>query len=271
MQVHLDPKLKLKGPITYEKDVDPSLIPINRDGMARCEKCGAIGVRHAFYTRERRYCSLRCARSVEGLAAVPDSDPATPEAAPPESPASADSAGSLDGDSAASGVAVVPRQAPHSFCWDALMRAADFRAAPVQCFPHAPQSNSWDHVCVGLKVEVAGDTPSGAGPDPACWVGTVLRVEGYRGLVRYECVPPEESAGRWMDLCSDQVHPVGWCATQGRPLIPPAAVGNRHADWNQLLVKRLTGARTLPANFHHKVSTAADHSPRIVWKPGWGV
>lgn len=33
---------------------------------AVCQKCGAIGVKHAFYTRERRYCSLACARgSVE--------------------------------------------------------------------------------------------------------------------------------------------------------------------------------------------------------------
>lgn len=29
---------------------------------AVCEKCGAMGVKHAFYTRERRFCSLACAR-----------------------------------------------------------------------------------------------------------------------------------------------------------------------------------------------------------------
>lgn len=29
---------------------------------AVCIKCGAIGVKHAFYTRERRFCSLKCAR-----------------------------------------------------------------------------------------------------------------------------------------------------------------------------------------------------------------
>ncbi|KAF0312320.1 Polycomb protein Sfmbt [Amphibalanus amphitrite] len=217
------------------------------------EKCGAIGVRHAFYTRERRYCSLRCARSVEGLAAVsPTPTRPRPRRRRPSLQASADSTCSLDGDSAASAGAVVPRQAPHSFSWDALMRVADFSAAPVPCFPHAPLAGIWDDVCVGLKVEIAGDSAS-PNVESACWVGTVLRVEGYRGLVRYEGVAPEESSGRWMDLCSDQVHPVGWCATQGRPLIPPAVVESRHSDWTQLLVKRLTGARTLPANFHHKV------------------
>lgn len=30
--------------------------------LAVCEKCGAIGVKHAFYTRERRFCSMKCAR-----------------------------------------------------------------------------------------------------------------------------------------------------------------------------------------------------------------
>ncbi len=31
--------------------------------MAVCEKCGAIGVKHSFYTKERRFCSQACAKS----------------------------------------------------------------------------------------------------------------------------------------------------------------------------------------------------------------
>lgn len=30
---------------------------------AVCERCGAIGVKHSFYTRERRFCSMSCARN----------------------------------------------------------------------------------------------------------------------------------------------------------------------------------------------------------------
>ncbi|XP_026680678.1 polycomb protein Sfmbt-like [Diaphorina citri] len=56
------PGLKLQTPIAYQKDSDPNVIPIQKDGMAVCEKCGAMGVKHAFYTRERRFCSLACAR-----------------------------------------------------------------------------------------------------------------------------------------------------------------------------------------------------------------
>lgn len=38
---------------------------------AVCEKCGAIGVKHAFYTRERRFCSMACARGYSGLIPEP--------------------------------------------------------------------------------------------------------------------------------------------------------------------------------------------------------
>ena len=41
--------------------------------LAVCEKCGAIGVKHAFYTKERRFCSRACARSSEHTAPAADS------------------------------------------------------------------------------------------------------------------------------------------------------------------------------------------------------
>lgn len=82
------PGLKLKTPIAYQSDTDPSVIPIQKDGMGKysmsfplilrgvnplqtmmlfsflavCQNCGAIGVKHAFYTKERRFCSLACSR-----------------------------------------------------------------------------------------------------------------------------------------------------------------------------------------------------------------
>ena len=41
------PGLKLKTLIAYFGNTDPSVIPIQKDGMGVCEKCGAIGVKHA--------------------------------------------------------------------------------------------------------------------------------------------------------------------------------------------------------------------------------
>ena len=46
---------------TCQKTVYDS-VNINVTFSAVCEKCGAIGVKHAFYGKERKYCSLACAR-----------------------------------------------------------------------------------------------------------------------------------------------------------------------------------------------------------------
>ena len=40
------------------------------------------------------------------------------------------------------------------------------------------------------------------------------------------------------------------CATKGKPLIPPKTIQHKYQDWKNFLVKRLTGARTLPTNFY---------------------
>lgn len=86
----------------------------------------------------------------------------------------------------------------------------------------------------------------------------------------------DERSDFWVNLCSNVVHPVGWCATKGKPLIPPKcmyyirtkifqfnsvasiilvflAIQSKHRDWKEFLVKRLTGARTLPTNFRLKI------------------
>lgn len=101
------PGLVLKTPIAYQPHTDLNFIPIRKDGIGRstsssiilniiigtifcyilynnfyvifylstavCEKCGAIGVKHAFYTKERRFCSRACARSSEHAAPTADS------------------------------------------------------------------------------------------------------------------------------------------------------------------------------------------------------
>jgi len=46
---------------------------LNFHFTAVCEKCGAIGVKHAFYTKERRFCSRACARSSEHTTPTADS------------------------------------------------------------------------------------------------------------------------------------------------------------------------------------------------------
>lgn len=92
----------------------------------------------------------------------------------------------------------------------------------------APISEIWDNISVGMKVEVENtdcDEVCEAFPD-SFWVATVLRICGYRALLRYEGFGHSIEKDFWVSLCSNDIHPVGWCATIGKPLIPPNSAYN---------------------------------------------
>lgn len=143
-----------------------------------------------------------------------------------------------------------------SYDWDPQLNDPDFMAAPVTCFKHAPIADIWSNILVGMKVEVENtdcDNVSEAFPD-SFWVATVTKIVGYKALLRYEGFGMNETKDFWVSLCSNQVHPVGWCATRGKPLIPPKTIEDKYSDWKDFLCKRLTGARTLPSNFSSKIA-----------------
>lgn len=153
----------------------------------------------------------------------------------------------------------------HSYSWETLMSAPDFVAAPVTAFKHAPMSECWDQITVGMKVEVENKDAEHFGLfDVSYWVASVLRLSGYNALLRYEGFGQDGTKDFWLSVCSDKIHPVGWCATKGKPLIPPRAIQSKRSDWKDYLVKRLTGARTLPTNFYSKVW----QSVGSIFKPG---
>ncbi|KAH6936687.1 hypothetical protein HPB50_020594 [Hyalomma asiaticum] len=142
-----------------------------------------------------------------------------------------------------------------SFDWKPYLAKADFVAAPVSCFKHVTFADCWDNVTVGMKVEVENrDCESFKHISTTFyWIATVVKIAGYMAKLRYEGFGLDDSKDFWVNLCVDPVYPVGWCASQGKPLIPPKTIEHKHGDWKQFLVKRLTGARTLPTNFHAKV------------------
>lgn len=275
------PGLVLKTPIAYQGNTDPSVIPIQKDGIAVCEKCGAIGVKHAFYTRERRFCSMACARGYNGLISEP-----MPQQVNPNTPSDNQQYAKyrfglkMEDDFSDTFIdeqlpQIVPITEPtvdevnvslsvgrkiqsmlHSYNWDSQLKDPYFVAAPVTCFKHAPMFDIWDNITVGMKVEVENtdcDNAFDAFSD-SFWVATVLRIVGYKAQLRYEGFGSNDSKDFWISLCSHQVHPVGWCATRGKPLIPPKTIENKYSDWKDFLRKRLTGARTLPSNFSNKIS-----------------
>ena len=84
-------------------------------------------------------------------------------------------------------------------------------------------NDCWQNIIVGMKVEVENrDTDHHSGVfSNSFWVASVLRISGYYAHLRYEGFGQDGTKDFWMNLCSDKVHPVGWCATKGKPLIPP--------------------------------------------------
>ncbi|XP_073949675.1 scm-related gene containing four mbt domains isoform X2 [Choristoneura fumiferana] len=147
-------------------------------------------------------------------------------------------------------------QVANSYEWKDELFGCDFLAAPVSLFKHAPLHEMWDNTFEGMKVEVKNTDCDNYSEklNDYFWVATVLKVKGYMGLLRYEGFGSDDSKDFWVNLCCSEVHPVGWCATRGKPLIPPRSIEDKYTDWKKFLVKQLTGARTLPANFYTKLN-----------------
>ena len=68
---------------------------------------------------------------------------------------------------------------------------------------------------VNCGIDVVDDT------DVAFWVATVIHIQQYRVLLRYEGYEDDPTGDFWFDLRSKNIHPVGWCARRNKLLIPP--------------------------------------------------
>ena len=75
---------------------------------------------------------------------------------------------------------------------------------------------------VGMKVEVvncSNGTPKDN--ETAYWVATILKVNVNMMLLRYEGYEDDGVDDFWFDVRSKNVHPVGWCYSVQKLLIPP--------------------------------------------------
>lgn len=166
-----------------------------------------------------------------------------------------------------------------------LVGKPDFVTANVSAFRHAPMSDFWDRlVTVGIKVEVINKdaqpkgvpkkintkTSNGTGSsdvaqeDKVYWIATVIKINGYLAKLRYEGYEDDDSHDFWAYLFNEDVHGVGWCASQGKTLVPPHDILKRLPDWTMYLIKKLTGARTLPSDFN----TLIDDSLKSQFRQG---
>ncbi|XP_035206907.1 MBT domain-containing protein 1-like isoform X2 [Stegodyphus dumicola] len=153
-----------------------------------------------------------------------------------------------------------------SFNWRSYLSRPNFVAAPVSCFNHVALSRCWDSITAGILVEVRSpDCTTCCASTPCCyWIAAVIKVSGYLGLLRYEGFDTDDSQDMWVNLCTEtHIHPIGWCADNGMPLVPPKCIEDKHTDWKDYLVKRISRARTIPADFAFKIE---EHKHNIIKK-----
>ncbi|XP_068120031.1 MBT domain-containing protein 1 isoform X2 [Hyperolius riggenbachi] len=226
--------------------------PDGKSGMATCEMCGMVGVRDAFYSKTKRFCSVSCSRSYSSN---------SKKGKPPTKKAKVLQKQPLVAKLAAYAQyqATLKNQSlnktaitAEGFSWGAYITSNNLVAAPVSCFKHAPMGNCWGDIAEGVRVEVL-NTDQNLTPK-VFWITGIVKLAGYNALLRYEGFENDSSLDFWCNICSKDVHPVGWCASSGKPLVPPQTIQHRYSNWKAFLVKRLTGAKTLPADFTQKVS-----------------
>lgn len=112
-----------------------------------------------------------------------------------------------------------------------------------------PMGKTWGEISEGVRVEVP-NTDSGL-PMRVYWIAGIIKLAGahahtrthiscvrckgpsgsfsllsgqragFKALLRYEGFDSDSSRDFWLNLCAPDIHPVGWCAAGGRPLVPP--------------------------------------------------
>ncbi|XP_036004549.1 MBT domain-containing protein 1 isoform X2 [Fundulus heteroclitus] len=231
--------------------------PDGKAGMATCEMCGMIGVRDAFYSKTKRFCSVSCSRSFSSnskkasiLARLQGKPPTKKAKVLQKQPLVTKLAAYAQHQSSQQGGAR-KSVSVDGFDWGRYLGDGDVAGAPVSCFKHVPMGKSWGSVSEGVRVEVP-NTDSGL-PMKVYWIASIVKLAGFKALLRYEGFDSDSTRDFWLNLCVPDIHPVGWCAAGGKPLVPPQTILHRFTNWKTFLIKRLTGSKTLPPDFSSKV------------------
>ncbi|XP_077315018.1 MBT domain-containing protein 1 isoform X3 [Lithobates pipiens] len=239
--------------------------PDGKSGMATCEMCGMVGVRDAFYSKTKRFCSVSCSRSYSSnskkasiLARLQGKPPTKRAKVLQKQPLVAKLAAYAQYQATLKNQSLSKTAIPaEGFSWGTYITSNNLLAAPVSCFRHAPMGNCWGDIAEGVRVEVLNTDQNLT--TKVFWIAVIVKLAGYNVLLRYEGFENDVSLDFWCNICSNDVHPVGWCASSGKPLVPPQTIQHKYSNWKAFLVKRLTGAKTLPADFAQKVSESMQY------------
>uniref|UniRef100_A0A8C7GH39 Mbt domain containing 1 n=1 Tax=Oncorhynchus kisutch TaxID=8019 RepID=A0A8C7GH39_ONCKI len=246
--------------------------PDGKTGMATCEMCGMVGVRDAFYSKTKRFCSVSCSRSYSSnskkasiLARLQGKPPTKKAKVLQKQPLMAKLAAYAQYQASQQQQNQAKSKAGESTC-SSVGRAWHFKArilGPSICKMYVPMGTCWGDLAEGVIVEDFYPCNK--------TIRNILKVlliyfmsherlllflfssPGFKALLRYEGFDNDTSRDFWCNLCVPEIHHVGWCASSGKPLVPPKSIQLKYSNWRAFLVKRLTGAKTLPPDFATKV------------------
>ncbi|XP_063164282.1 lethal(3)malignant brain tumor-like protein 2 isoform X2 [Candoia aspera] len=234
----------------------------NGSEPAVCEMCGIVGTKDAFFSKTKRFCSVSCSRSYSSnskkasILARLQGKPPTKKAKVLHKAAWSAKIGAFlhiqgtgqlaDGTLTGQDALIV------GFDWGAYLQDHGCKAAPVSSFKHVPLYDQWEDVIKGLKVEVLNS--DAVLPSRVYWIASVVKIAGYKALLRYEGFENDSSHDFWVNLGTMEVHPIGWCAINSKILVPPQTIHSKFTNWRGYLMKKLVGARTIPVDFHLKMT-----------------
>jgi len=232
-------------------------------GMALCELCGYIGEREAFYSKSKRFCRMECAKKFsacqkkntnKGLVSKRAAAKKRTRVAAKQKRQRLEVPIEIPLESPSSSAQPASSWIDQEFSWDDYLKATGDKPAPEHCFKHTMSAPTLSDIHVGMKVEVVNcgnETPKDN--ETAYWVATILQVNVNMMLLRYEGYEDDGVHDFWFDVRSKNIHPVGWCYSVQKLLIPPPAIKSRRSNWQQYLFKKLSGARTFSNDFLEKV------------------
>ncbi|XP_039682165.1 MBT domain-containing protein 1-like isoform X3 [Perca fluviatilis] len=154
--------------------------PDGKAGMATCEMCGMVGVRDAFYSKTKRFCSVSCSRSYSSnskkasILARLQGKPPTKKAKVLQKQPLMTKLAAYAQHQASQQSAVKKSLAVEVFDWGRYLGDGDVAGAPVSCFKHVPMGKSWGDISEGVRVEVP-NTDS-ALPMKVYWIAGIIKL-----------------------------------------------------------------------------------------------
>ncbi|XP_042360444.1 MBT domain-containing protein 1-like isoform X2 [Plectropomus leopardus] len=154
--------------------------PDGKSGMATCEMCGMVGVRDAFYSKTKRFCSVSCSRSYSSnskkasILARLQGKPPTKKAKVLQKQPLMTKLAAYAQHQANQQSSVKKSVSVEVFDWGRYLGDGDVAGAPVSCFKHVPMGKSWGDISEGVRVEVP-NTDSGL-PMKVYWIAGIIKL-----------------------------------------------------------------------------------------------